>query len=172
MVKVEIRNAQKLLRLLKELPQDVVSDRKGGVAAKAVRTGARPLFNEVRRNLQVSIDKDGGDSTGLLVKNLKLRRRKANFKGEHFTIGVGNKRYPKRNGETYVDKRGKVRNALMKGATTKLNGARLEYGTSRQSAVPWLRPALAAKAEQTIHAITGDLEKRLDKLAGKYLKGK
>lgn len=171
MTKVEIKNADKLMQLFQQLPRDVVANHRGGVAAKAVRKGAQPLFKEVRRNLQESIDQDGGDSTGLLMKNLKLRRHKARFAGEHFTIGVGNKRYPKRNGQTYTDKRGRVRAALIKGATTKLNGARLEYGTSHQRALPWLRPALAAKGEATINAITGDLEQRLDKLAEKYLKG-
>lgn len=171
MAKVEIKNAEKLMRLLKSLPRDVVADRRGGVVAKAVRKGARPLFDEVKRNLQAAIDEDGSDSTGLLIKNLKLRRRKAAFKGEHFTIGVGNKRYPV-SGKTYTDKRGRERPVTRKGATTKLNGARLEYGTGKQKPIPWIRPALTAKGEQTVHAITGELSERLDKLAEKYLKGK
>ncbi|RPD90514.1 hypothetical protein EGK75_01120 [Neisseria weixii] len=170
MAKVEIKNADKIMRLLQQLPRDVVADRRGGVVAKAIRKGSRPLLKEVQQRLQAAIDVHGDESTGLLMKNLKLRRHRAKFKGEHFTIGVGNKRYPT-NGKTYTDKRGRIRPVTRKGATTKLNGARLEYGTSQQKSTPWLRPAFAAKAELTITAITDDLEKRLDKLAQKHLKG-
>ncbi|RKV80012.1 MAG: hypothetical protein D8H97_14580 [Neisseria sp.] len=177
MVKVEIKNAEKLMRLFKELPRYVTADRKGGVAAKAVRKGARPLLKEAKRNLAAAIAQHAGQegydyaSTGLLLKNLKLRRHKARFNGEHFTVGVGNRRYPV-SGKTYTDKRGRIRPVTRKGATTKLNGARLEYGTSDQKPTPWLRPALAAKGAQVIGNITSDLEKRLDKLAQKHLEGK
>ncbi len=170
MAVVKLHNAEKIMKLLQTLPRDVVANRRGGVAALAVRKGARPLLQAAKQNLQAAIDANGDESSGLLLKNLKLRRHRAKFKGEHFTVGVGNKRYPV-SGKTYTDKRGKTRPVTRKGATTKLNGARLEYGTSHQSATPWLRPAFAAKAESTITAITGDLEKRLDKLAQKHLKG-
>lgn len=152
---VRIENADKLYRLLRELPKHATQSKSGGVVALAIRKGSKPMMEAVRKNLQRSIEIGGDESSGLLMKNLKLRRHKYEGKGEYFTIGVGNKRYPT----------GK------KGATTKLNGARLEYGTSHQAPIPWIRPAFNVHAEQTIKDITVDLEKRLDKLAAQYLVG-
>lgn len=156
MAVVEIHGAEKMLRLLTRLPRDVVANKRGGVVAKSMRKGANLIRREMRVNLIRAIALRGDDSTGLLLKNLKVRRKKYAGKGEHFTVGVGNKKYP--------GKREKY-----KATNTKMSGQRLEYGTSKQAAAPWMRPAFAKTARPAIDLITSDLEKTLDKLAQKYL---
>lgn len=154
---VKIQGADRLLNLLHALPKEVTQNKRGGVAAKALRRGANVLLQEERRTLYRAIQIGGDESTGLLMKNLKIRRKKYNGHGERMTIGVGNKRYPGAEGQ--------------KGKTTRLNGQRLEYGSSEQAATPWVRPAFEAKAQEAINTTVSTLSADLDKLAAKHLKG-
>lgn len=156
MTTVKIEGADKLLKLLQELPKELTQNKRGGVAAKSLRKGANVILKEERRTLARAIEADGGESTGLLMKNLKVRRKKYDGKGERMTIGVGNKRYPDTPGR--------------KDRTTRLNGQRLEYGTSQQKATPWVRPAFEAKAEEAIQTTVQSLSNDLDHLARKHLK--
>lgn len=161
MAVVKIHNADKLTALLNALPQKLVSDRRGGVVAKSMRKGANLIRKEERKTLQRAIDSHKNKypfdtSTDLLKKNLKVRRKKYAGKGEKFTVGVGNKKYPGREGK--------------KGATTALAGQRLERGTSKQAPTPWVAPAFAATAQPAIELITSDLENNVEKIAQAYLK--
>ncbi len=168
---VKIVNGDKLVHLLRTLPKDLTSDRRGGVVAKSMRKGANLILKEAKVRLQASIDLRGDESTGLLMKNLRARRKRYKGKGELFTVGVGNRRYPV-DGQFVIGKNGKKRQATLGGAkTTRLSGQRLEYGTSRQAPAPWVRPTFAKTAEPAINAITADLGQRLDKLAQAYFKG-
>ncbi len=172
MIKVKLEGTEHIMNMLNKLPREVTANSRGGMAALAMRKGARTMLNKAKENLDRAIHENGYDeSTGLLRQNLKLRRHRANFKGEKFTIGVGNKRYPKVATRVTRGKDGKWRAVKRDGATTKLNGARLEYGTEHQKATPWLVPAFEATAEQVIHDVVDDLTKRLDNAAAKLLGG-
>lgn len=171
MAEVKIHNAEKLMRMLQTLPKELTANKRGGVVAQSMRKGANLIHKEAKKNLQRAIAIHGDESTGLLMKNLKVRRKRYEGKGERFTVGVGNKRYPI-DGKTITGKNGKTKPATVAGAkTTKLSGQRLEYGTSHQKAAPWIRPAFTATAETAINTITSDLEKGLDKIASNLLKG-
>lgn len=154
---VKIVNAEKIMNMLDQLPAHLTSDAQGGVVAKSMRKGANLIRKEMKVTLQRAIDARGDESTGLLMKNLKVRRKKNHRDGERFTVGAGNKRYPGRKGE--------------RGGTTRLSAQRLEYGTSKQAPMPWIRPAFDKTAAPAIRAITEDLERRLDVIAATYLKG-
>ena len=164
---VAIRGADQINALLKALPRAVTANKNGGICAKAMRKGANVILKEAKPALQRSIDVKGDESSGLLMKNLKARRKKAKFKGEHFSVGVGNKRYP--TNKTWTDKKGRERPVTRNGASTKLNGHRLEYGTSHQGSQPWIRPAFAKTHLLAFTVINNELLSSLDKLAKIHL---
>ncbi len=171
MIKVEIEGAEQLLNLLRTLPRHLTADKKGGPVAKSVRKGGNLMRQRLRVALRRSIELRGDESTGLLLKNLKVRRKRYAGKGEMVSIGVGNKRYPVK-GQFVTDKKGRLRQASMAGAkTTRLSGQRLEYGTSKQAPAPWVRPTFAASAEEVMSAVVDDLKQRLDAIAQQQLKG-
>ena len=137
-----------VLKTLQSLPPEVVSKR-GGPVKLALAKGARLLRNEVKKNLRAIISTD--ESTGLLEKNIISSRGKApsQGKGERYLVRVKRK--------VYTDKTGKP-------VTTLKTANILEYGSEKQAAKPFIRPAAISKASQTITVVTDDLKKRLDKV--------
>ena len=84
------------------------------------------------------------------------------------TISAGNAKY-KVAGETVTTKNGKTRPAYKKGANTRLNAARLEYGTEHQRAHGFARKAFAAKAKEAIRTTEQALLTDLEKIAKKHM---
>lgn len=136
-----------VLKTLKSLPPEVVSKR-GGPVKLALAKGARLLRNEVKKNLQSVISSD--ESTGLLEKNIIASRGKppTSGNGERYLVRVKRR--------TYTDRTGKP-------VTTLKTANILEYGSEKQTAKPFIRPAAISKAQETIAVVTDDLKKRLDK---------
>ena len=141
-----------VLATLQALPPELVSAR-GGPVKLALAKGARVILAEAKKNLRTSIAEGGEESTGLLEKNLVVTRGKppSSGKGERYLVRVRRKAYPGRR-----DSKGAV--------TVRKTGALMEYGSSRQPAKPWLRPAFRAKAAEAITVTTSDLVRRLDLL--------
>ena len=161
-VEMQLKGLDGVLAMLMALPPEVVSKR-GGPVRKALRRGAVVLQQEARANLQAAIARSDNPeektSTGLLLENLVVTRGKApvDGKGERYLVRVRRKQYPDRKGEV----------------VTTLKAAQLkEYGREDQPAVPWLRPAFAAKAEQAIRVIEADMLTSVNRavaaLAAKY----
>ncbi len=146
-----------MLALLKSLPPEIVSKRGGPVRA-ALRKGAVVLHKQALANLQAVISNAGDDgkrqSTGLLAKNLVVTRGKAPSSG---------------NGERYLVR--VRRKSYAKGDATTLKSAQLlEYGSSHQTAEPWLRPAFESKAEEAIRTVERELVKGVDRIVKKLAK--
>lgn len=137
-----------ILKTLKSLPAEVVSKR-GGPVKLALAKGARLLRNEVKKNLRAVISSD--ESTGLLEKNIIASRGKAP------TVGNGERYLVRVKRRTYIDRTGKP-------VTTLKTANILEYGSEKQTAKPFIRPAAVSKAQQTINVVTTDLKMRLDKV--------
>ena len=137
-----------VLKTLKSLPPEVVSKR-GGPVKLALAKGARLLRNEVKKNLRAVIS--SGESTGLLEKNIIASRGKkpTGGNGERYLVRVKRR--------TYIDRTGKP-------VTTLKTANILEYGSEKQTAKPFIRPAAVSKAQETINVVTTDLKKRLDKV--------
>jgi len=154
-VTVKLTGVNGVLETLKSLPPEVVSKRGGPVKA-ALRAGARVILKEAALNLAHSTENltdDGKQSTGLLLKSLIASRGRPppGVNGERYLVRVKRRAYI-RNGER----------------VTTLQTARfLEYGTSKQPAEPWLRPAFNAKAEQAINTTTAELVKGIDRVVAK-----
>jgi HK97 gp10 family phage protein len=145
-----------VLETLKSLPPELVSKRGGPVKA-ALRKAARVIHKQAMANLErvTSNQTESGEklSTGLLKKNLVVSRGKPPYgsKGERYLVRVRRKSYPRK---------GKTTTTL---ATANL----LEYGSSQQTAEPWLRPAFHMKAREAIHTAETELLKQIDKVVKK-----
>lgn len=150
-VEVTITGADRIMHLLHNLPYEVVS-RRGGPAKLALAKGARLLRDQARSNLQAAIALGGDQSSGLLVQNVVATRGKppAAGRGERYLVRVRRKTYPGRAGQP---------------VTTRKTASLLEYGSSQQTATPWLRPAVAARGQEIINVITDDLLRRVERIA-------
>ena len=151
-MEMQLKGLDDVLATLRALPPEIVS-KKGGPVKNALRRGARQLRDAAEANLREVIARDGGQSTGLLEKNLIASRGKppSSGKGERYLVRVKRKAYPGRNPE----QDGKV-------PTVRKSAQLLEWGSSQQQATPWLRPAVAQQAAAVIETIRADLLKRID----------
>jgi HK97 gp10 family phage protein len=160
-VEMQLSGLAGVLETLKSLPPEVVAKR-GGPVKLALKKGATVILKQAQANLErvtAGADDEGVRlSTGFLLKNLVATRGKEprGTKGERYLVRVRRKRYPGRSG------RG--------GASTLQTANLLEYGSSKQPAEPWLRPAFQAKAAEAIKTIETDLVKRLDAAVKKLAK--
>jgi HK97 gp10 family phage protein len=147
-IEVNLQGVDGVLKTLQSLPAEVVSKR-GGPVKLALAKGARLLRNEVKKNLQRNIKTD--DSTGLLEKNIISSRGKQPYgtKGERYLVRVKRK--------VYSDKQGKP-------VTTLKTANIMEYGSNKQTAQPFIRPAAVSKATETINVVTKDLIRRIEKV--------
>lgn len=154
MIEIQLQGVDTVLKTLNRLPSEVVSKR-GGPVKLALAKGARLIRNEVKKNLQRIVTSD--DSTGLLYKNIIASRGKEPIgtRGERYIVRVKRKTYPDRTGRP---------------VTTLKTANILEYGSEKQMAQPFIRPAAESKAQETINLVTADLIKRVDKIASDMLK--
>jgi HK97 gp10 family phage protein len=154
---VKITGIDGVLALLQQLPAEVVS-KKGGPVKAALRKGARVILAAEQANLQMvtanATDSEKRESTGLLAKSLIASRGKAptDGNGERYLVRVKRRTYVRKNG---------------KPVTTLKTAQILEYGSEKQPAEPWIRPAFKAKAREAIDVITTDLVKRLNAVVKK-----
>lgn len=149
---VRLSGLDGVLRTLQQLPPEVVS-RSGGPVKRALRKGALVLLQEASLNLARATDNlssDDQENTGLLLKSLVATRGKA--------VNGGN-------GERYLVRVKRVTYQRPGPTTTTLATANLlEYGSEKQPAEPWLRPAFAAKAQQAIQTVETELIKDIDRV--------
>lgn len=154
---VKITGLDGVLDTLKALPAEVVSKR-GGPVKSALRKGSLVILRQAKLNLARSTESLGEDdtSTGLLQKNLVATRGKPppGENGERYLIRVKRKKYIRR-GAT---------------VTTQQTAEWLEYGTEKQPAEPWLRPAFNATAQQAITTTVTELRKGIDRIVNKLAK--
>lgn len=160
---IDIRGADKIMRLLRDLPKQLTAGKTGGVVAKALRKGARVLINEEKKTLQAAIDVGKVYSTGQLIKKLTVKRvAKHDEKGEKVQTSIRKGKY-----KTKAD--GTPRTGKKSQPTYYAVGSFLEYGTSTQPATPWVRPAFNAKAAEAILTTEKTLLTSLEKIAAKNL---
>lgn len=156
-VEVKLTGVDGVLATLQSLPAEVVSKRGGPVKA-ALRKGALVILNEEKLRLQASIANQSPgakrETTGLLLKSLIASRGKAptSGKGERYLVRVKRKTYTRKGGRP---------------VTTLKSAQLLEYGSSKQPAEPWIRPAFLAKAEQAIRTVEVELVAGIDRVVKK-----
>lgn len=150
--RVEIRGADEIQRLLKNLPAEVVSKR-GGPVKLALAKGARFIRDREREALRAVLV-DGDQSTGLLEENIIASRGKApsGGNGERYLVRIKRKMYPGRKGQ---------RVSTLKSAQIK------EYGSSKQAAASFIRRTVRTHGGKAITIIVDDLKNRLDRVVKK-----
>lgn len=159
---IKLTGADDVLRMLQQMPAEVVSKRGGPVRA-ALRKGAKVIQQQEIANLNAATA-GGNTSTGLLAKNVVVTRGKppTDGKGERYLVRVKRKGYPNRSG-------GKGKRTT--GVTTIKTAQLLEYGSSKQPAEPWIRPAFKSRAVEAINVATSSLVQAIDRIAKRLLKG-
>lgn len=159
-VEFKLTGVDGVLDMLKSLPAEVVSKR-GGPVKSALRKGALVIAREAALNLAhntQNLTQDGSESTGLLARSV---------------IATRGKPPPDQNGERYLVRLKKVAYMrLGRKVTTHQTGRWLEYGTEKQPAEPWLRPAGLAKAGEAIRVIQTELVRGIDRIVKKIAKGR
>lgn len=158
-VDVKLTGADGVMDTLRSLPAEVVAKR-GGPVKSALRKGARVILKQAQMNLQAVTSNATAsgkrESTGLLLDNLVATRGKEPIgtRGERYLVRVRRKIYPGRSGRSGGGK-----------ATTTLAAAQLlEYGSVKQPAEPWLRPAFQSRAREAIDTATRELVAGLDRV--------
>jgi hypothetical protein len=159
MIEVKLTGIDGVLATLQSLPAEVVSKR-GGPVKSALRKGALVILKAEKANLQAvmghKVDGEERQSTGLVLKNLVVKRGKAptSGKGERYITTVKRRVYARKSG---------------KPVTTTQNAARLEYGArgGQQPAEPWIRPAVKARGAEAISTIERELVAGIDKVVAK-----
>lgn len=153
-IEMKLEGLDGVLKTLKSLPPEIVSKR-GGPVKLALAKGARVIAKEVKKNLISVVKTD--ESTGFLSKNIIVSRGKEprGVKGERYLVRVKRKTYPDREGRP---------------VTTLKTAHILEYGSEKQTATPFIRPAAIAKQQEAINTVTTDLVKRLDKIVANLAK--
>lgn len=152
---MRLRGLDGVLDTLHSLPAEVVSKR-GGPVRSALRKGAVVIHKQELANLTRSLANAPHYSTGLLAKNVVVTRGKppVDGKGERYLVRVRRKVYP-----------GKVgRSGGGKAVTTLAAAQLLEYGSSKQPAEPWIRPAFTSRAAEAVRTVERELFAGIDRI--------
>lgn len=152
---LELKGLNGVLRTLQELPAEVVS-KNGGPVKIALKRGAQVILREAALNLARSTEALGTDdyeTTGLLLSALVATRGKApsGGNGERYLVRVKKLKYNRPGPET----------------NTRATASWLEYGSEKQPAEPWLRPAFASSAPQAIQTIEKELLSAIQRVVRK-----
>lgn len=160
MAEVTVIGLDGVLDLLKKLPAEVVSKRGGPVRA-SLRKGAAVLHKQAVANLQAQLSQSVGEeatSTGLLLKNVVVTRGKppSDSNGERYLVRVRRKPYGRKGAKVTTLKTAQIK----------------EYGSVKQPAKPWLRPAFAAKAQEAIRTVEKSLVQSVNRIVKRLSKAK
>lgn len=156
-VEMNLTGLDGVMETLRGLPPELASKRGGPVRA-ALRKGALVIHRQAVANLQAvtanATTTGERESTGLLKANVVVTRGKEprGTKGERYLVRVRRKAYPNRAGKT---------------VTTLAAGQLLEYGSSKQPAEPWLRPAFEGRAREAINTVERELAAAVDRIVQK-----
>lgn len=157
---VKIEGLNGILETLKKLPPEVVSKR-GGPVLKALNRAARIIRNQARQNFKrngATPGKTGVNwSTGFTEKYIINKRAKmfaSGPKGERVVITV--KSVPHPSGGKF----GRSKRPIKTNDVAFI----MEYGSAKQPAEPWLRPAFDAKKEEAMVVMKSHLLKEIDKV--------
>ncbi|ARP86295.1 hypothetical protein [Bordetella genomosp. 9] len=176
-LEVKLSGMDGILATLKSLPAEVVS-KNGGPVKLALAKGARVLRDEAKKNLRASIEAPGKtgitERTGFTEKNVVAMRKNppSGTKGERYIVTVKPAAHPsarkvKRASRRAANSKRRVRQRITRDIQANDIAFMMEYGTSKQAALPWLRPAFSAKAQQAIDVSAADLVKRVEAIVNK-----
>ncbi len=157
MTEVNVQGLDGLLERLKALPKEI-SGKAGGPVKKSLVAGAKLIAEESKMTLQAAINRPNVDgvisrATGFLKSSIQVKRAPNPPRGIAEKVSVRVKRGKTADG-TSVTKYGKA----------------LEFGTVKQVATPWLRPAFETKKEAALNVIVSALRDAVSKAEKKVNK--
>lgn len=184
-MKAELRllGLDAVLATLKSLPPEIVSKR-GGPARAALRKGAVVIQKRAKENFRMAVALPGKSgvtqSTGFTEKQIVIRRKRlpAGENGEMYVVTVSAKLHPeggalRRKSRADPNSKRKSRGGPAARPIQANDIAfMMEYGTSKQPATPWLRPAFAEKAPEAIATVERELVRGIDRIVRKLLANK
>ncbi len=138
-----------------KMPEDFLeklsrlNDRFDDIAPKVLKAGAKPVFDQARRNLKSRIGegtKYSSQSSGELLDSLEITEPVLD-KNDNWRVRVG--------AQATLDSEG-VSNAL--------KAAVMEYGKSGQPPKPWLKPTKSKTKKACIEKMRKTLDEEIDKL--------
>lgn len=174
-VEIKLTGIDGVLDTLRSLPPELASKR-GGPVRVAVRKGARVILQQARKNFAAAVALPGKtgitNSTGFTAKQIVMYRRKppAGSLGERYIVTVNYLKHP--NNHKLEKSRQYRRRRSVRMTTTKPLRANdiafmMEFGTSKQAATPWLRPAFESRKEEAATVMQAELRKAIDRVVMK-----
>lgn len=176
---VRIEGLEGVLEQLQALPAEIVS-KAGGPIKFGLRAAARLLQEEMRANVDRIVAEENKDgrptaSTGALRESIQVKRIKVQRgqKGERMLVGVLklSKRYAKTRANARAQRAGKAYEVL----PATYYAWFLEFGTERQDAKPFVRPAYDAKKQEALSVFSVEVRRRIElaiKRAERLARGK
>ena len=175
-VVTKMEGLEGVLATLKSLPPELVS-KGGGPVRRAVGRAATLLRNEARKNFQNSTSTPGKTgknyATGFTLSRIAAIRGKrmpGGMKGEVYFVFVKRDNHPAKKivERARLDKRSKS-GRMTKDKYIKARDIAyyMEYGSAKQEAKPWLRPALETKKFESMNVMRDYLLKDLDRIVKK-----
>lgn len=176
-VEMQLQGLDGVVSLLKSLPPELVS-KNGGVVRAALRKGAMVIQKQARANFKSAVSQPGKtgitDTTGFTEKQIVIKRKRPppGVNGEKFIVSVNYVEHPsggasRRKSRAAADTKRKARKRASNVIRANDIAFMMEYGTSKQEATPWLRPAFASRAQEAIQVTERELLTRLDRIVAK-----
>lgn len=152
-----IKGLDGVLDALKALPQEVAG-KNGGIVRQALASGARLIRDEARQRAP--------RDTGAMAANIVMKRDrdpKREGANERYTVGVrgGARRYAKTKRNVRKGRAGKEYET----AGNTYYWRFIEFGTERQKARPFLRPAFEVRKVDAREAIINSLQRGIARAA-------
>lgn len=150
MISAKIEGLPDLLKKLKALPPELVSNR-GGPVRSSLRKAAVVIQKQAKANIDRMVTEgETNESTGLLSKSIIVSRKKpGSFKGERYWVRI---KRSARNRE---------------GVSANKYGGVLEFGEERIPAKAWFRRAWESTRAQALTTFIDDLEKGIKRIEKK-----
>lgn len=176
-VEMKLVGLDGVLATLKGLPPEIVS-RRGGPVRGALRKGAMIIVNQARANFRAAVAQPGKtgitDTTGFTEKQIVAKRKNPppGVNGEKYIVSVNYVEHPsgrasRRKSRAAPDTKRKARKRVAKAIRANDIAFMMEYGTSKQAATPWLRPAFLSRAQEAIETTERELLKGIDRIVRK-----
>jgi hypothetical protein len=168
----DIQGLDGALEMLKSLPPEVVS-KNGGPVRVALRKAATMLAKQAQANFVSAVAQAGKsgitDSSGFTAAQIKAKRGRKmprGIRGERQLVTVRYVLHPSGN---------KFRNRPVRAndiAFIMEHGSKMENGTSRQPATPWLRPAYESKRGEAVAIVQRELPLAIQRVVKRLAKQK
>jgi len=173
-VEMKLSGLDDVLATLQRLPPEIVSKNGGPVRAALVK-GAVLIREQAKANFRNAVAMPGKsgitESSGFTEKQIIIKRKapRGGDKGERYIVTVKPAPHP---GGSMMRKKSRAKpgskrkRAPPKSKAIQANDVAfiMEYGSSTQEAIPWLRPAFEQKAGEAITTIERELVKGVDRI--------